>query len=71
MVDANVARSIVAFLIVLGAGVYIYAAMNNKQEVSVDFMGNKKKLSIMSLILISLLDGIVIGLMIGYLIFKI
>ncbi len=71
MVDANVARSIVAFLVVLGVGLYLYAAMNNKQEVAVDFMGNKKRLSVTALILISLLDGIVLGLMIGYLIFKI
>lgn len=71
MIDAGLARSIGAFLVVLGVGIYMYAALHNKQEVEVEFMGSKKKLSVMALILISLLDGIVMGLILGYLLFAI
>ncbi len=57
------------FLVVLGFLLYLYTAMQNSKKVTVDFFGANKKISVRSLIMICFVDGVVIGLVIGYLLF--
>lgn len=58
------------FVLVMGVGLYVYTAMKNTESVKVHFFGADKKLALKNLIVICLLDGIVLGLLLGYLIFR-
>jgi len=57
------------FLVVLGVLLYLYTAYVNTSKVKVNFFGSEKKISLRSLILICFVDGVVLGFIIGYLIF--
>jgi uncharacterized integral membrane protein len=44
--------------------------MQNKDDVKVSFFGDERKLSKRSLILICFLDGLILGILVGYLLFS-
>lgn len=56
-------------LSILGAVLYLYMAFRNKAQISVDFFGLKKKITLRHMILICFLDGIVLGVIVGFLVF--
>jgi uncharacterized membrane protein YciS (DUF1049 family) len=58
------------FLAALGILLYMYTAYKNEKKASVNFFGNEKNITLRSLILICFVDGIIIGAIIGYLIFS-
>ena len=58
------------FLAVLGTLLYLHTAFNNSKKVTVSFFGSNKKVSLTSLILICFADGVVLGFIVGYLVFR-
>jgi hypothetical protein len=58
------------FLLALGVCTYVYTAFKNKEEVKVHFFGSDKNISVKYLIIICLLDGLVLGALMGYLLFR-
>lgn len=66
-------NNIIYFLIfasLVGLITYISVSMKNTQITELELFGEKKKLSVRSVVLITLLDGIMFGLLFGFLIFK-
>lgn len=68
--DNSILKIILIFLVVLGVCLYLYTAMQNKDDVKVSFLGDERKLSKRSLILICFLDGLILGILVGYLLFS-
>lgn len=65
--------NIIYFLIfasLVGLITYVSVSMKNTQITELELFGEKKKLSVRSVVLITLLDGIMFGLLFGFLIFK-
>jgi len=66
-------NNIIYFLIfasLVGLITYVSVSMKNTQITELELFGEKKKLSVRSVVLITLLDGIMFGLLFGFLIFK-
>mgnify|MGYP000629663726 CR=1 FL=1 len=57
-------------LLIMGVSTYVYTALKNEEEVKVHFFGADKKISVKYLIIICLLDGLVLGSLLGYLLFR-
>lgn len=57
-------------LFVIGVAFYVYIASKNPDEVEVQFLGDKKKMPIRTMIIICLVDGIFLGLLLGYILFE-
>lgn len=56
------------FVVVMTLIMYGYTAMKNSKMVDIVFMGTTKKISMRKLLLITMLDGLVIGMIAYYLI---
>ncbi len=61
---------ILLVLFFLGCGLYGYIASQNTEEVQVQFLREKKKLSLKYVILICFVDGLFLGVFLGYILFK-
>lgn len=57
-------------LFIIGIGFYLYIASRNPEEIEVQFLGDKKQMPKRTMIMICLVDGIFLGLLLGYILFE-
>jgi len=57
-------------LFIVGIGFYLYIASRNTDEIEVQFLGDKKQMPKRTMIMICLVDGIFLGLLLGYILFE-
>jgi uncharacterized integral membrane protein len=68
MIDKVLISYFLWFLVILAGLMYTYIALANKAKVNVDFFGTKKSMTVRSLLVVCVLDGVGVGLLLYYLI---
>lgn len=69
MFEANTVRILLGVIVAVVSFLYIYTAFQNSDEVKIKFLGEERKLNKTSLVLICFVDGLVMGVMLGYILF--
>ena len=69
MFETSTVKIILGVIVTLVSFLYIYTAMQNSEEIKIKFLGEERKLNKTSLVLICFVDGLVMGTVLGYIMF--
>ena len=59
------------FLVIIGIITYVWVSLKNTHTTELELFGDRKKLTVRSVVLVTLSDGILIGLLLCFLIFQV
>lgn len=69
MFETGAVRILLGVIVAVVSFLYIYTGFQNGDELKLKFLGEERKMKKTSLLLITYIDGLVMGVLLGYILF--